>query len=125
MSSAYKFCDQNELYSTTSTVVGWVDAFSRNEYRDMLVTSIKYCQMNKGLEVYSWTLMPNHLHMIIGSNKNKMEDIIRDFKSYTSGEMKRLIHELPNERRKHWMSKMFSSFNPETPKKDDWHFWQS
>jgi len=33
----------------------------------------KFCQEKKGLELYGWAIMPNHVHMIIGSNKNKME----------------------------------------------------
>ncbi len=33
------------------------------------------------LEVYGWCIMPGHLHMIIGSKKNKPEDIVRDMKN--------------------------------------------
>jgi len=31
--------------------------------------------------------MPSHIHMIIGSDKNKLEDIVRDMKSFTSTAM--------------------------------------
>jgi REP element-mobilizing transposase RayT len=38
----------------------------------------------KGLEIYGWCIMPSHVHMIIGSNNNKLEDIVRNMKSFTS-----------------------------------------
>ena len=35
-------------------VQGWVDVFTRNEYKDILVDNIKFCQENKGLEMFAW-----------------------------------------------------------------------
>ena len=32
--------------------------------------------------------MPGHVYMIIGSNKNKLEDIVRDTKKHTSLELR-------------------------------------
>ena len=36
---------------------------------------------NKGLEIYGWCIMTSHVHMIIGTNKDKLENIMRDMKS--------------------------------------------
>ena len=47
--------------------------------------------------------MPSHVHMIIGSKKNKLEDIVRDMKSHTSTALKKSIKENPLESRKAWM----------------------
>ncbi|MFT5021048.1 MAG: putative transposase, partial [Polaribacter sp.] len=33
-------------------VVGWIDVFTREKYVEILYDSIRYCQMNKGLEVF-------------------------------------------------------------------------
>jgi hypothetical protein len=33
-------------------VVNWVDVFVRNEYKQELIQSWKYCQEHKGLEIY-------------------------------------------------------------------------
>jgi putative transposase len=52
MSSKYKFRDQAKLYFVTCTVVYWLDPFIRNEYRNVLLDGIKYCQKKKGLEIY-------------------------------------------------------------------------
>lgn len=35
------------------TIVDWIDLFTRECYVNILVESIKYCQKNKGLEVYA------------------------------------------------------------------------
>ena len=55
-----------ELYFTTSTIIDWMDVFTRPTYKHIIVDSLRYCQENKGLEIYAWVLMTNHLHMIVG-----------------------------------------------------------
>ena len=32
--------------------------------KDLLVESLKYCQKEKGLEIYGWVVMSNHVHLI-------------------------------------------------------------
>jgi len=54
-----------DLYFTTSTVVDWVDVFTRPEYKHIILDSLAYCQESKGLDIYAWMLMTNHLHMIV------------------------------------------------------------
>jgi len=84
MSQKYKIYDQDRPYFITSTVIHWIDLFTRNEYRNVLIKSLEYCRENKGLLLYGYCIMTNHMHLIVGSKKNKIEDIIRDFKSFTS-----------------------------------------
>jgi putative transposase len=103
MSRKYKFNDQNRLYFISFSVVYWVDVFIRELYREELIKSLKFCQKHKGLEIYAWCLMPSHMHMIIGTHGIPMQDIMRDFKSYTSHELKKLIRENQQESRREWM----------------------
>ena len=51
MSTKYKFIDKQGVYFTTSTVVGWLDVFTRDAYRHILLDSIRFCQKNQGLSV--------------------------------------------------------------------------
>ena len=60
-----------ELYFTTTTVVDWLDIFTRPLYKHIVVESLAYCQEQKGLEIYSWVLMTNHLHMIVGTHESR------------------------------------------------------
>ena len=79
----------------TDTVVDWVDIFTRPIYRHIIIESLEYCQKEKGLIIYAWVLMTNHMHMIVGSTGlNKVSDIMRDFKKFTS---KQILHTLLNE----------------------------
>ena len=59
---------------------------------------------------HGWCIMPSHVHMIIGSNK-KLEDIVRDMKSYTSTALRKAIKENVHERRKEWMIWMMERAN--------------
>ncbi|RYF09246.1 MAG: transposase, partial [Flavobacteriales bacterium] len=88
MSTKYKIRDQEQLYFISFAVVYWLDVFVRNEYREVLLDSLGYCQRNKGLEIYGWCIMTSHVHLIIGTTDKRMEDILRDFKSHTSGQLR-------------------------------------
>ena len=85
MSEKYKIWDQDQLYFITFAVIGWIDVFSRQLYKDLVVNSLRHCQKEKGLELYAWCIMTNHLHLIVGrEGKINIEDIVRDFKKFTS-----------------------------------------
>lgn len=47
--------------------------------------------------------MTSHIHMIIGTNKEKLEDIMGDMKKHTSLELKRAIKNHPAESRREWL----------------------
>ena len=69
----------------TLTVVDWVDVFTRPIYKHILVESLLYCQKEKGLDLYAWCLMTNHLHLVASAREGfNLSDILRDFKKYTS-----------------------------------------
>lgn len=51
-------------YFLTLTVMGWIDIFTRKEYCEILLKNLKYCQEEKGLELYAIVIMPSHVHMI-------------------------------------------------------------
>ena len=76
MGRKYKIRDQSRIYFVTFTVVNWIDVFIRDSYREIFIDSLKYCQQNKGLEVYAYCLMTSHAHLIIRTKgENKLEDI--------------------------------------------------
>src|SRR5688500_3319325 len=108
MSEKYKVRDQDRPYYVTFATEGWVDVFTRQEYRDILFESLKFCQAEKGLVIYAWCLMTNHLHMIVGRNAAfGIDEIIRDFKKYTSVQICRAIESNPRESRRNWMLSIF------------------
>ncbi|MFO7657406.1 MAG: transposase, partial [Bacteroidales bacterium] len=86
MCRRYKFHNPEGLYFVSFATVYRIDLFIRNEYKNVLIESWKYCQQNKGLNIHAWIIMTSHVHMIISSHNNKLENILRDMKSWTSSE---------------------------------------
>lgn len=86
-------------YYLTITVVEWIDIFSRPVYKHLIVDSINYCIANKGLKVYCWCLMSNHLHMVASAEEGSLSDILRDFKKFTSKALIEAIQEEAESRR--------------------------
>ena len=124
MSRKYKFHDQDKLYFISFATVNWIDVFVREEYMNIMIDSFKFCQEKKGLEIYGWCIMPSHIHMIIGSSKNKMEDIVRDMKSHTSTKLRNAIKNNVQESRKEWMIWMMERAGKKNGNNNDWQFWQ-
>lgn len=108
MSRRYKFHSQDNLYFVTYTIVNWIDLFTRDEYRNIILNSLRFCQLNKGLEIYAWCLMTNHVHLIIGTHGEKMENILRDHKRHTSEQLTKAIKLHPGESRRDWMLSQFN-----------------
>ena len=126
MSEKYKIRDQNKLYFVTFSVVQWIDVFTRPVYKEILIENLKYCQKNKSLEIYAWCLMTNHIHLIVGRNgQEKIQDIIRDLKKYTSVKCIKAIEENPQESRKEWLLWMFRKLAEKSNKHQKYCFWQS
>ena len=80
-----------EIYFLTFTVKRWYYLFDRHNRWDILLNSLKYCQKHKGLKIYNWVFMLNHIHLI--AKADNMLDFIRDFKTFTSKELKKNILE--------------------------------
>ena len=84
MSSKYKFADNDKLYFVSFAITNWIDLFIREVYKEEILKSIRYCQTNKGLELYGWCIMTSHVHLIIGTKGNPLQNIMRDLKRHTS-----------------------------------------
>ena len=102
----YKIRDQHGLYFLTFTIVGWIDLFSRQIYRDIFIKNMKHCQQNKQLSIGAYVIMTNHVHLIWQSKSGKLSDTLRDFKSFCTKEFIQAI-EKENESRKDWLLHMF------------------
>ena len=123
MSIKYKFLDAEQLYFVSFSVVHWMDAFTRNEYKDILLQSLQYCQQHKDLDLYVYCLMTNHVHLIIGSHGRKLEETLRDLKQFTAKRIIQAIEENPHESRKEWILWMFERAEKKTGCNWKYQFW--
>jgi REP element-mobilizing transposase RayT len=79
-----KFPDFGLLFVTT-TVIQWKKIFHIPQYALIAMNSLKYCVENGWFKLYSYVLMPNHLHLILKVLKgHTVEQISRDFHKYTA-----------------------------------------
>jgi putative transposase len=125
VSSKYKFIDSKGVYFTTSTVAGWIDVFTRDIYRDILLDSIRYCQKNKGLKIHAWVLMPNHLHLICSFAEGfDGGRVLRDMKSFTAMKLIDAIINNPQESRCQWMLDTFEKEGLHSSSNQRYMFWQ-
>lgn len=124
MSSKYKVGEDAIAHFVTFTVVGWVDVFSREDYKKIFIESLKYCQENKGLNLHAWVVMTNHVHLILSSGSNKIEHIVRDLKKYTSKQIIKAIKENNNESRKEWMLNIFNYAGKNNNNNKEYQFWK-
>jgi len=106
MTTGYQIKEQDALYYMTLQIVDWVDIFTRPVYRDILIDSLQHCIKQKGLQVFAYVIMSNHLHLIVQSSIADLSGTIRDFKKYTA---KRIIEtaEVTPESRREWMLNQF------------------
>jgi len=104
VSRNYKIHDQEDLHYLTYATVGWVDVFTRPTYKDILVESLRYCQQAKGLELFAWCIMGNHVHLIARAKPGlKLQDILRDHKKFTAKAVLKAIEDNPQESRREWL----------------------
>ncbi len=111
-------------YFITITTVGWLDVFTRLRQKYVIIDSIKYCQKHKGLEVYAYCIMSNHIHMLCKAEENYiLSDIIRDLKKFTSKKIIKTILE-HSESRREWMLDYFSNACKHLKRRQEYKVWQ-
>lgn len=124
MKEGYIIRDQGATYFFTFTVVEWVDVFSRKDYRDIVIESLQFCQKNKGMNIYAFVIMSNHIHIMMQSDKRELSNLVRDFKKYTAQMILKRIMDGP-ESRSDWMLKRFEFAANTHQRNTRYQFWQT
>ena len=126
------------IYFLTLTVVQWLDIFTKPEYFQIIINSLKHCQRQKNLLVHAYVIMTNHLHLMVSTRKTGssagrpasqpvlrpasqpvlLSDIIRDFKSWTA---KKIYQQLIEDNR-HYLSEILKTYK--SSKNKDFQLWQ-
>jgi REP element-mobilizing transposase RayT len=105
--------------------VQWVDALSRPYYKDIVIDSLRFCQQKKGLILYAYVIMSNHIHLIAAAKEGyNLSDILRDMKKHTSKSLLAAIQNNNIESRKDWMMWIFSSAGKFNSNNKEFQFWQ-
>src|SRR5438067_2075836 len=117
--------EQRTCYYLTFNIVDWIDIFVRPVFKQIIVESLNYFIEKKGLTVYAWCLMTNHLHLMVQANHGfGFSSLITDLKKFTS----RLILEdidVEPESRGIWMLEKFQNASDSFKLLEKFQVWQS
>jgi putative transposase len=120
----YIIANQEQNYFLTLTVVDWVDVFTRKDYKLIITESLNYCIENKGLEVFAWVIMSNHVHLMVRARAGFiLSHILRDFKKFTSKEITDRILEI-GESRRDWLLNKFAFEAKRTGRAKNYKLWR-
>ena len=121
--SRYKIDKQDGAYFMTFTTVAWVDLFIRDAYKQLIADSLNFCVNEKGLEIYSYVIMPSHIHLIAGAKENNLSTVVGSFKKFTSRELIKRIQD-SGESRREWLLPIFRDAGEKNPRNKKFQIWQ-
>jgi REP element-mobilizing transposase RayT len=125
MSRNYKFLNPEGLYFVSFAVVGWLDVFTRNGYKNIVIESLSFCQKEKGMEIMAWCIMTNHVHLIFRStNGHHPALLLGDFKRYTSKAIVKEIQTDPEESRREFLLDRFEKEAGRSSNVNNYQFWR-
>ena len=111
MSTNYRITTPYKPYFLTLTLVEWVDLFTRERYKRIIIDSLRYSIKEKGLLLHAFVIMSNHIHLIakVSDDGLSLSDIIRDIKRFTAKEIYTMLKSDKTESRKNWLLWIFES----------------
>ena len=111
-------------FLTLNTVEG-LDIFIRPVYKQVIVHTLNHFIDSKGLLVFCWCLMTNHLHLLVQAQDGYlMDQIAQDYKSFTTQKILAAIETEPETRRR-WLLQRFEAFEDRPGKPRHYHIWQN
>jgi REP element-mobilizing transposase RayT len=124
MSRNYKFHNPTAAYFVSFAVVEWLDVFTRNEYKNILIDNLHFYQ-KQGMEIYAWCIMTNHVHLVFRSmNDTKPEVFLGNFKRFTSKAIIKSILNNPKESRKEVLLEQFRLAASKSSNVKNYQFWR-
>ena len=80
--SRYRIFETEYPYFLTTTIVGWLPVFTRPDAVDILYDSWRHCQRQRGLKIFGYVILENHLHLI--ASAPDLSTVMQNFKSFTA-----------------------------------------
>ncbi len=118
MRSRYQIINNSGVYFITSTIIEWIPVFTKREYFDIIVQSLSYCRQNKGLKLFAYVVMDNHVHFI--ASADKLSQIVKDFKSFTA----RGIIKTAKIGGRKWLLNQFEYYKKKYKNDSEYQVWQ-
>ncbi|WP_394772503.1 transposase, partial [Mucilaginibacter sp.] len=73
----------------TATILEWKPLLKADEFKNIIVDSLLFLKKEKSIEIYSFVIMPNHIHLIWQIQDGfKRDNIQMRFLKFTAQQMK-------------------------------------
>jgi putative transposase len=103
-----------KIYFWTATINNWQTLLKENQYKDVIINSLRYLSDRGKIDVFAFIIMPNHIHLIWRINElNGKETPQGSF-------LKNTAHEFRKMREKEGGLKNYAVFKPNKAHE----FWQ-
>ena len=89
---------------------------------DIVIDSLRFCQQNKGLEVYAFVVMSNHIHLLIRSETGKLSNTIKEIKSFTAKKILEAVN-TETESRREWLLNLFEFSAKQHKRNEKYQVW--
>lgn len=117
--------NQHACHYITFNTVDWVDVFIKPVYKYVVVDALNELIALRGLTVYAWCLMTNHLHLLLQAKDGIGLSLIeREFKRITSTHILEAI-EMEPESRRDWLLERFEHCSQSLKKLEKYQVWQT
>lgn len=116
--SRYIIHDQQAPHFLTCTINNWIPVFTRPATVQVILDALTYRQEQRGLKLYAYVILENHLHLIAQSQNLASE--ISNFKSWTA---KRLI-EVLNEQNAERLLKQLAFYKKAHKQDREYQVWE-
>jgi REP element-mobilizing transposase RayT len=118
MRSRYKIVESEGIYFVTSTIVEWIPVFTSAPYFEIVTQSLAYCRQHKGLRLYAYVILDNHLHLV--ADVPDLSGVLQAFKRHTA----KAIIELARTTKRDWLLNQFAYYRKKYKQTSDHQVWQ-
>lgn len=108
--------DTGEIYFWTATINQWQRLLQKDEYKNVIISSLQHLSDAGKIDVFAFVIMPNHIHLIWRINEpNGKESPQGSFLKFTAHTFKKMLQKEGD--------KKLASYKVEADNKD-YEFWQ-
>ncbi|MCP4697148.1 MAG: transposase [Gammaproteobacteria bacterium] len=100
--SRYRLFTDEMPYLHTCTILEWLSVFTRPPAAQAVLDGLVFMQEKRGLCVYAYVIMENHIHFIAAGKGQK--NAVDNFKSFTAREILNHLESREERRLLHWLS---------------------
>jgi putative transposase len=124
MSTNFRAGDEAYPHFLTLILVEWVDLFSRQRYKDIMLESLRFYAQKQSLSLHAYVIMTNHVHLIASASPGqKLMEAIRTLKRYTAKTLYETLQEDTYESRRNWLNWIFTAQGKKSSSNERYKVW--